>query len=358
MFGALFKNDVGGVLISDSNPTYMQVTVGLYGRTSHGTNTQTFNTQDNRAWANDADIWSLWNWAPTKTLLFNTPWVHPNNGAPLVAVNFGDIPSACWSAWKWNTTGAVVSYYAFDPGVPLAFTRRYYETYGLSIVGIERVRDYSDGYDRTEWRLVYVSGKDIPKLKVYVPMDSHYVNHQITTGLEVRDVNGVVKFSTRVSAPFTGHILRPKNFVNARFGGPLQSNDIRWAEPRHQYFTGGLTNSDWLILSTNGYGTAASTVAVSEWRLEENAYGGDLYKRVHFVGCLGDYRVGVARCGGDLHLVPLFHRLHSYGNVWTASSSFGSILMGTPDVNASLPTSVAAPNYTVDDASNVVLVIN
>lgn len=375
LYGSLFKNDVGGTLISDENPTYMEVSVTPYSHTSAGSNSQLWNVSDNRSWGNDWDFGTLWNQTRTKSLLFNTPYVFEVYGAPLVAVPFASIPSGCDASWAWSSygswspsannwpgyypfiTGAENAPFTYD-GMPFVSVRRYYETAGLCITSIERVRDYRDGYGRTEWRLNYVSNTQINTIRTYIPMDTHYVDIAQSHGLEVKDQHGTVKFSTRVKAPLTGRVLRPKQFATGQLGSPLESNDIRWAKPRYAPFASGIAASDWVIVSTNSYGVAASTHGISDMRLEENAYGGDLYKRVNYAGALGYYRVGVVRCGAGLKLAPLFHTLSSWGGVSTSSSSFGSLVVGMPDINHNIGSGVSAPNYTMDEASNTAIIIS
>jgi hypothetical protein len=189
-------------------------------------------------------------------------------------------------------------------------------------------------------------------------MARRHIDNTQTSGIEVSDSSGGVLFSTRVKQPFTGRILRPKQFVTGNFGIPLESNDIRWAKPRYASFADGLLSSDWVILSLNGYGAAVSTVAVSELHLEENAYGGDLYKRINYAGAIGYYRVGVVRCGTSLMLAPLFTTISSYGDAITYSSSIGGVLIGSPEASAAIGVSVASPNYTMDEASNTAIIIN
>jgi hypothetical protein len=189
-------------------------------------------------------------------------------------------------------------------------------------------------------------------------MAKRHIDNTQTHGIEVSDCSGETLFSTRVKWPFTGGILRPKQFVIGNFGTPLESNDIRWAKPRYASFADGLLSSDWVILSLNGYGAAVSTVAVSELHLEENLYGGDLYKRINYAGAVGYYRVGVVRCGTSLMLAPLFTTISSYGGVSTESSSIGGVLMGSPEASAAINADVSAPNYTMDEASNTAIIIN
>jgi hypothetical protein len=189
-------------------------------------------------------------------------------------------------------------------------------------------------------------------------MAERHIDNTQTSGIEVSDSSGSVLFSTRVKQPFTGHILRPKQFVVGSFGTPLESDDIRWAKPKYAPFVDGLLSSDWVILSLNGYGAAVSTVAVSQLHLEENAYGGDVNKRINYAGAIGYYRIGVVRCGTSLKLAPLFTTISSYGGANSTSSSIGGILIGSPEASAEIGANVAAPNYTMDEASNTVIVIN